>query len=144
MMKLSKAYINSHDIDWFAFYEGKYIHVASAGGLLPQIVNDRTKLRFLQKYVKELPLGNHEIVKNIKQVISGHNLSEEQLDDYFESFENMAKKGFYSYDKVDINDTEDNKYILVAYPKEPINIKKIEDLDFPNLSVTDECFKVIE
>ena len=143
-MKLSKVYINSHDIDWFAFYENKYIHVASAGGYLPEVVNNRENLRFIQDYVKKLPLEEHEIIKNIKEVVSILKIPEEQLEVYFESFENMAKKGFYSYDKVDINDIEDNKYILVAYPKEPINIKKVEHLNFPKLSINDECFKVIE
>lgn len=52
-MKYDEAYIHSKDIDWFCIIGGVFCHIASAGGLLPDIVNDREKLRDLQKRVFE-------------------------------------------------------------------------------------------
>lgn len=47
-MKYDEAYLYSRDIDWFCIIGGIFCHVASAGGLLPDVVNDRDKLRDMQ------------------------------------------------------------------------------------------------
>lgn len=47
-MKFDEAYLYSRDIDWFCIIGGVFCHVASAGGLLPDVVNDREKLRDIQ------------------------------------------------------------------------------------------------
>lgn len=52
-MKYDEAYIQSKDIDWFCVIGGVYCHIASAGGVLPDQINDREKLRELQKRVFE-------------------------------------------------------------------------------------------
>lgn len=54
-MEYSESYIYSKDIDWFFKINNRYIHVASAGGKLPAIINDREKLRQTQYQVYNLP-----------------------------------------------------------------------------------------
>ena len=39
-MKLKENFIQTRDIDWFMKINGIYIHAASAGGELPNFVND--------------------------------------------------------------------------------------------------------
>lgn len=48
-MKYEEAYIYSKDIDWFCIIGDVFCHVASAGGMIPDVINDREKLRGLQK-----------------------------------------------------------------------------------------------
>lgn len=50
-MKYEEAYIYSKDIDWFCIIGDVFCHVASAGGMIPDVINDREKLRGLQKRV---------------------------------------------------------------------------------------------
>ena len=50
-MKYDEAYIQSKDIDWFCVIGDVYCHIASAGGVLPDQINDREKLRDIQKKV---------------------------------------------------------------------------------------------
>lgn len=50
-MKYDDAYIYSKDIDWFCIIGDVFCHVASAGGMIPDVINDREKLRDLQKRV---------------------------------------------------------------------------------------------
>ena len=54
-MEYSESYMLSKDIDWFFKMNNRYIHVASAGGKLPDIINDREKLRQVQYDVYNLP-----------------------------------------------------------------------------------------
>lgn len=42
-MKYDEAYIQSKDIDWFCVIGDVYCHIASAGGVLPDQINDREK-----------------------------------------------------------------------------------------------------
>ena len=53
-MKYDEAYLYSRDIDWFCIIGGVFCHVASAGGLLPDVINDREKLRDIQKRVFDM------------------------------------------------------------------------------------------
>ena len=65
-MKYDEAYLYSRDIDWFCIIGGIFCHVASAGGLLPDVVNDRDKLRDMQKRVFDMDyiFGNEDIYIN--------------------------------------------------------------------------------
>lgn len=40
-MKYSDDYMYAKDIDWFCVINDNYIHAASAGGILPEPINDR-------------------------------------------------------------------------------------------------------
>ena len=59
-MKYSDDYMYAKDIDWFCVINDNYIHAASAGGILPEPINDREKLRKLKKqsYYKSLEKTN--------------------------------------------------------------------------------------
>ena len=131
-MKLSQQYINSHDIDWFATLDGRNIHVASAGAQIPDIVNDRKELRRIQDIVRNLP-EHCEIEINYSAIRKLYDFNIEQMDDYVSSFATMARKGFHSYDKVDINNLSDERYYLIAYPKESNEI----GLELPELAMKD-------
>lgn len=54
-MRYNKAYQLTRDIDWFFQLNNTPIHVASAGGKLPNQINDRTQLQKQQHLVSTLP-----------------------------------------------------------------------------------------
>lgn len=134
-MKLSKNYIQSKDIDWFCCIDDIYIHVASAGGELPDIVNDYNKLRGIQEAASKLPdiykdeeieindtFIRSELEKNIRQlrekdIYYGNYDINKGVEDYTSTFKIMARKGFTSYDRTHISELEDNHYHWVARPR---------------------------
>ena len=117
-MKLPNIYVESRDIDWFAIINGKYIHVASAGGHLPKQINNRKKLRDEQAAVHKLPfiyerdeiIVNEELLRKEKHI--------EDMEAYLESFVCMATKGFISFDRTNIVDHTDSMYHIVCYPQD--------------------------
>lgn len=133
-MRLSRSYIQSRDIDWFCNIDGIYVHAASAGGELPEFVNDRKMLREMQLAVSELKdiykenqiVFNEEVIRkrlreNIKRlaehgVESNEYDEEESYRDYISTFATMAQKGFVSYDRINAFDITDNRYNWVARP----------------------------
>ena len=121
-MKYSDIYLVNHDVDWFSLVNGVYIHVASAGGVIPDFVNDDEQLRIVQHQVEMLPFiyGEDEIEFNdvAIQNVLGDNNSRARLS-YIESFKVMAQKGFFSYDRTNIGEPLDNRYHLVCRPLHP-------------------------
>ncbi|MDE6787461.1 MAG: hypothetical protein K2J46_10550 [Muribaculaceae bacterium] len=121
-MEYSESYIFSKDIDWFFKMNNRYIHVASAGGKLPAIINDREKLRQIQYEVYNLPyiFSAEEIRINqgfIRQLLSPQLNDNPQLyDSYVESFINFARKGFISCDRTEIENEMSNIYHVVCVP----------------------------
>ena len=66
-MKYDEAYIQSKDIDWFCVIGDVYCHIASAGGVLPDQINDREKLRDIQKKVfdaSDISTENDIVINN--------------------------------------------------------------------------------
>lgn len=116
------SYLLSKDIDWFFKFNNQYIHVASAGGKLPGIINDREKLREIQHQVFYLPyiFSAEEIIINegfINQLLSPQLDGNPQLyDSYVESFINFARKGFISCDRTEIENETSNIYHTVCVP----------------------------
>ena len=116
-MKYSEAYQRTRDIDWFFQYQGRNIHVASNGGKLPEFVNDIHRLRKEQAEVSLLedtgnaPVRVNDEYVDPRMIILRQNSpikqDEEKMlsskNDYLRSFVDMAKKGFYSYDR-DLDD----------------------------------------
>jgi hypothetical protein len=107
----------SLDLNWFFFDRFKHLcHVASGGGLLPNIIveNDLNNDKF-NEIVYDLPeayeFGRNESVLNI---LSENGVTD--LESYFREFETMARKGLFSFDKYLLENPEDQKYFLVAYP----------------------------
>lgn len=54
-MKYDERYLSNRDIDWFFRVNGKPVHVSSAGGSLPDRINDIEILREIQYQVSLLP-----------------------------------------------------------------------------------------
>lgn len=146
---LSKKYIESHDIDWFCIINGIFVHVASDGGALPNLQRF-WHLRELQLFVAHLPVKHkYEISPeiyvnkdndlenltedNFKKVFpeaedipSFGQYSNNTSKAYLWSFINMARRGFYSFDRVGTNDNGVDMYSLVAWPTD-----EVENLDLP-------------
>ena len=133
-MKYTDDYIFNHDIDWFCIVNGDYIHVASAGGYIPDFINDKETLRDIQHQVEMLPFiyREDEIVYNEQVLINVINPNEnEARNHYIESFTIMARKGFVSYDKTNINNLSDSSYHLVCRPRSngsKLSLKKIQSV----------------
>lgn len=133
-MEYSESYISSKDIDWFFKMNNQYIHVASAGGKLPAIINDREKLRQVQYEVYNLPyiFSAEEIRINqrfIRQLLSPQLNEEPQLyGSYLESFINFARKGFVSCDRTEIENETSNIYHVVCIPPSVDFGLQIEDI----------------
>lgn len=147
-MKLKEYYIQMRDIDWFMKINGTYIHAASAGGELPNFVDDYKTLRCAQKQVAKLPerynnedlVFNEQFIKdklrdNIKRLREhGYDIveydEESRFNNYVATFAVMARKGFVSFDRTNIYDIADNRYHWVARPKQ---LNDIHDLNIPHI-----------
>lgn len=125
-MKYPIDYMYSKDIDWFCIINNLYVHVASAGGLLPDIINDRNKLRKIQKQVFDLPyiLDDNDIIINSRFINERFN-NNEDIANYLSSFIDIAKKGFISMDRTNLLDPDDQTYHIVCMPK-PNKIIQLE------------------
>lgn len=142
MAQYPDSYILAKDIDWFFKMNSQYIHVASAGGKLPAIINDREKLRQIQYQVFNLPYiySVEEILINepfIRQLLSPQiNERPELYDSYIESFVDFSRKGFISYDRTEVTDNFSNLYHIVCRPSSLNkdihidNIPIINNIDF--------------
>lgn len=144
----------SLDIDWFCFINGFPIHVASNGGELPKNLystkefenifnlvqnieskplNWRINLEFVNSHRKDYNYINKiDELEQKKFLLSDLTNTDEsiKLDPiqiaYSWSFIEMAKKGFFSFDRV-----EGNRYRLVAFPSFPFNLEVFRKISFP-------------
>ena len=116
-MKYNTNYMLTHDIDWFCIINGLYVHVASAGGIIPEAMRDRDELRQLQYIVSNAPYlySDDEIVYN-ESFLNSHFLEGKAKEDYVRSFKDMARKGFISMDRTDWINPESNDYHVVCCP----------------------------
>lgn len=136
---MNRAYLKTHDIDWFYRISNQYIHVASAGGMLPEGIKDLSVLRKIQRAIDYLPpvynveLNREYITQNIIEknydyldgdhipkdndfdsALDAYNLNiKEKL--YYNTFIYFARRGFYSFDRTSLFDN-DELYHLVARP----------------------------
>lgn len=129
-MKYDKAYLHSKDIDWFCIIGSVICHVASAGGLLPDAINDREKLRNLQKRVfdSDYIFGEEDIVVNKVFLNQQFGNDQNAQISYLTSFMSMTRKGFISLDRTNLMDLNDQTYHVVCYPKNPIFLQGYQDL----------------
>ena len=147
-MKYDEAYLYSRDIDWFCIIGGIFCHVASAGGLLPDVVNDRDKLRDMQKRVFDMDyiFRDEDIYINqdfLYQRFGNNQKNQEaylysfiryfknHVKIYLYSFIKMSRKGFVSLDRTNVMDITDHTYHVVCYPK---HIIKLNIQDLPNIN----------
>lgn len=155
-MNYSETYQRTRDIDWFFQHAKRSIHVASNAGKLPDFINDVQRLREEQARVSMLDdIPNVQVVINSRLVDAVVEASVENLqkngfhdisidnirDSYLASFIEMAKKGFYSYDRYLNNESI---YVLVCGPKNPVpvGLKLLEMSNDIEFSKEDEFFFV--
>lgn len=101
-----------YDLDILIYDSTKIIHIATAG---MQLINSLSSIDFD-------PIINFRRVLFYRRIfdfetsnkIDRNNLS--SLDNYTYFFNYMAKRGFYSYDKVNIDNREDFTFELIAKP----------------------------
>ena len=96
------------DHDWFAVDINDYlIHCASGGGFLPEpVAVSKENLSILKKFFNTLP----ELLTDEEIPLTSAALSDSS------SFLYYARRGFYSFDKTDLNNPEDPFYHLIARP----------------------------
>lgn len=127
-MKYDLNYMLTHDIDWFCIINGLYVHVASAGGIIPENLRDRDELRLLQHNVSNAPylFSENEIVYN-ETFLNSHFPDGKAREDYVRSFRDMARKGFVSMDRTNWTDIESNDYHVVCQPNRTLKPVNPED-----------------
>jgi hypothetical protein len=114
----------TRDIDVFLKDNNKLIHIASAGGRLPQFLaeNDITNELIINQRNTFSENYEVEINQNLNQILNLE--TQNDLENYLADFIFMAKCGFYSYDKSKLGDFEDTNFHLVAWPGRKINENK--------------------
>ena len=129
-MKYSINYMLTRDIDWFCIINGRCVHIASAGGLLPDRINDRDSLREIQHLVStsENIYSPEEITYNEQFLSNRFAEKYEEREKYLSTFREMALKGFISLDRTNWNNPDDNTYHIVCRPTQ------IEKCVFDNYS----------
>lgn len=106
----------SLDINWyFADRFNRLCVAASAGGLLPnQIAESETNDTFhslIMARPQEFKVARNESILNFIEGFENQN-----IDAYYNSFEELASRGVFAFDKLRLQDPEDGFYILAAYP----------------------------
>ena len=116
-MKLDTDIIRDLDIDWLGRIGDIPIHVASGGGGLPRAVNNDEYLIQCLEWLSEL-----DDVVNVSEVCVNTKL----IELYQQSFVSYAKKGFFSFDKANLNNKSRNTYNLIACPCNLNHCKNIQ------------------
>lgn len=109
-------YQESHDIDWFFQYKGRYFHVASNGGKIPDKIDSSINREIQHLLESEPGINSHIQIAN----------NPDNLD--YSTFFEYAEKGFISIDRND-GPFEEQNYYVVAIPS---------DFVIPSPSVTDK------
>ena len=97
----------TRDIDWFACIDGKWVHAASVGGILPVAINDCSMLRVMQYVV-----ANMEPVFQIEDLWINESYIDQRyrrhIDDYREN--EISENDFrQNYEKI-LTETNPLKY----------------------------------
>lgn len=103
------------DVDWFIFdRSGALVHFASGGGLLPDFIKEDNVE--MANQLLSLPEISPQIVipSDLNEVVNLN--SNEERNNYINSFAAYAKRGIYSFDKSILNNARDPSYHLVASP----------------------------
>ena len=139
------------DINWyFSDFFNRLCVVASGGGKLPKFLFDEeNQNNEFNNIVNELP-ERFESARNENILDFIIDLEIDKLNQYFENFDSLARKGFYVYDKINLSNSEQTDYILVAYPIynsgtdsfpiNPKNLKRIPKITQALISRTNESF----
>jgi hypothetical protein len=154
-MTYRKAYLLSHDIDWFCRINNIWICCASFGGLLPTFSDDEIMLPYLQAICSNLPYvidadditygedlleeryKRHQLkYSSIEKFAKGNEHEIPEIDsfetfrsNYISSFTEMAKRGFYAYARVNIDEL-DSTYHLIAKPTDDASNELANTIDY--------------
>nr|WP_315247450.1 hypothetical protein [uncultured Flavobacterium sp.] len=111
----------TRDIDIFVKDNNKKIHITSAGGRLPDILAENDIRNELIISQRNNFVENFDFIvnPNLNDILNF--ATENDLENYLTDFTFMAKCGFYSYDKSNLGNFEDQTYHLVAWPGKRIN-----------------------
>jgi hypothetical protein len=112
-MRYRQDYCKTHDIDWFATYQGIPIHVASNGMIVPDFIDSKNN-RLIQQYVsgltKVFDVAELPVNQNFESIYSK---KDDVIREYRSSFNDMACIGFCSFDSIQ------NEY---GYPEYRLNL----------------------
>ena len=127
MAQFSLYYQQSHDIDWFAKVGNIYVHAMSFGGRLPVEVNEQTvntellmaayQIEVAEDSKAELFINNEYVDSRLSLMIENNTNGDGVRERYLRHFEEMAKRGFYSFDR-DLND--ERLYHMIVWPAKSI------------------------
>lgn len=159
MGELSEKQIKELDIDWYCLIQGKPIHIASSGGMIPKQFRNLEELRLKQNRVAMMePITEATLnIENIKsQIQEGYEYLQEEmiiaaiveanrnnpgfvyLRDYelpvrlfASTFVEKARRGFRSYIRQEGVEGKD-EYILIAEPTKPFRFNE-NQLDLKEL-----------
>jgi len=104
---------NSLDLDIFLYDSSKIIHIATAGMKLINSLERINYFSYTSNINRVLKYRRIFIIER-NNILERDNLNSEEA--YFYFFNLMAKRGFYSYDKVDINNPENYEFQLISRP----------------------------
>lgn len=158
-------YMLSHDIDWFCKVNDKWISCATLGGMLPDFVDNDKMLPYFQTLCYEIPESKEDYIEcnerllqeryqrhcekyaHLRQNALEYNQEIDEVisfdtfkQNYISSFVDMAKRGFYAYARVNIDDVSDDKYYLIAKPTKDssVALSKVIDGFAPSLISIEE------
>jgi hypothetical protein len=104
---------NNFDLDFFLFDSFKIIHISTAGMTL---INSLRDLNFKNYNSNFKTVLNYRRTFNFELNVQLERDNTTERESYFSFFNLMAKRGFYSYDKVNIDNNEDYNFQLIAKP----------------------------
>lgn len=160
-MQYTKQEMLNKDIDWTLQIGQYFLHAASAGGLLPAVIqNDKENNQNRFRIIRKLPdfytndqievnpilqdiLNINEFTKQYKTILEALNIpvGEDVITTYISrlyipAFQRFARKGFISFDRSNKRDTDHDFYHWVARPKSnPIrHYQLLKEIKLPRLS----------
>lgn len=109
---LFKENSDQFDLDFFLYDTEKIIHISTAGMELKNSIGEFNfnPISNFQTVLSYRRIFRYETIKNLNR----DNLT--SVEDYLYFFKFMAKRGFYSYDKVNIDEPDDYTFQLIAKP----------------------------
>lgn len=130
-IRIDKYVVYPWDVDWFSITDGKYIHAMSFGGGVPwnvDVLGDNVRLLYEAYQLRQVPEDESEVIYNNEYIEERLLLQYEREGNdvaqrtairvrYLRHFTEMAKRGFYSFDR-DVNDID--VYHLIARPSKPL------------------------
>lgn len=149
LVKNNKNFSALYDLDIYIFLPSLKIHIASAGAILPDYIFSLTNNNdIIYDYYKTDNIKNEYLVNpNLEEIVYQKEYlknKEFSKEIYLKSFINHASKGFFSFDKTNIQNPDDKQFHLVAYPINR-NDKGFNNLYYlkENLSFLQENFESI-